>query len=521
MCKQFYMSGVTVAGATKQAQGDLGRTNIASAKATSANTMHALLRLMANDDIKHGCRMLGMACTPLAEDNFYMQKTMKGEEATIEQMSAWAHWSWLEPLREVFRTGTSWSKLNRCGLPTKRAPKPPGATAAVALQAMVAEDKIMDCIYEKYWSLVFSLVREHSTSFMHYSGSYPCGLAGLEHESAAKVEAARLLFRRHVEAYTRAQRFDLVDVKQLLLKHPLNSTYMKFASKFARASQWNYPGTQWQEHVRVVFRGELSSVMIERGNQTLRDHETRDTCQKLMRHFAAWENLIQAGLIKGYGREEIDASDGSANPPVTFGESVFTPARKPDPKMCHLDLERITKPQDWPSYSAQSQKITYAQQAAVLYLNEQKSFCRAGDLWRVRFLAEGQAVSIQGIDNYLCVLQVLECAALGWPLERVAADSWRLRLETEELQWICCVDWADVKVLFKTCIRSQKYCHNRIWLFPNTKLKRQQQDVYYIVYTMRSNLKRLSSTNKAHFHASLQRHLQQRFAIIAKQIALP
>lgn len=84
----------------------------------SVNSLHALLRLMCRDDVKHSVRMLGLATAPWACDSARVQKSLKGPFETARIMSEWANSSWMTSCVECIRTTTDWASLERCGIPT-------------------------------------------------------------------------------------------------------------------------------------------------------------------------------------------------------------------------------------------------------------------------------------------------------------------------------------------------------------------------------------------------------------------
>lgn len=63
------VSAVPLAGQSKRSQESCSKTVYKAASEGTANSMHAIIRLMSRDDIRSQCRMLGICATPFAREN--------------------------------------------------------------------------------------------------------------------------------------------------------------------------------------------------------------------------------------------------------------------------------------------------------------------------------------------------------------------------------------------------------------------------------------------------------------------
>lgn len=90
---------------SKRQQEEHGKNIMKGTYESSANSLHALLRLMARDDIKYSTLMLGLATGPWARLSARMQKELKSAAET----------SRLQTAKECISTGCCWSELSRCG----------------------------------------------------------------------------------------------------------------------------------------------------------------------------------------------------------------------------------------------------------------------------------------------------------------------------------------------------------------------------------------------------------------------
>lgn len=63
MCRlrSFPCGGSAGNAKSRNKQEESGKSEVRASKEQSANTMHALLRLMARDDLEHSCRMIMLA----------------------------------------------------------------------------------------------------------------------------------------------------------------------------------------------------------------------------------------------------------------------------------------------------------------------------------------------------------------------------------------------------------------------------------------------------------------------------
>lgn len=264
-----------------------------------------------------------------------------------------------------------------------------------------------DTAYLQYFKLVANLVREHSTSYCHYAFNYPGVLAALLGEDVARRDTVRQNFKVDVEAFAEASKVKTAPVEALLRRHPFKWTAMQWCIMFAKASDFELTGNhQWAEWLSVVFRSQTGTVAIEQSNQVLRDHETRDSSNKVMQHLSVWEHLMESGILGRHDRKEIRVESTCA-PPPGFGESLFQTTRRAGEELSKLDLDGILKnPTSWPSYSAQSQKDIYGQIMALRFLHQTSQLQDAAELWCVKLLPDLTAVHHKPSGKYLFVLQV-------------------------------------------------------------------------------------------------------------------
>ena len=429
-------------GASKASQEALAKSSAAANRQISANSFHALLRLMARDDVRHATRQINLAAQPFAIDSGEMQKEMKAPVDVARLMAGWAHDSWMGCMKECVLTLSNWTELARCGIILRPSPRPKDESAPQASSQRSAELTIQDKMYEQYYNLVFSLLREHGSNNSHYSIHFPCALAGLLHADVALQQKTMQYFRFHVEAFREAQKYQLPEMQTLLKRHPFHGLAMRFAIKFAEAAQWSLEGHQLRMWLHIMFTSFNSSVMVEKAGKELRDAETRDQCSKVMQYMSAWEVLFESELFKQFGREEIKVGC-AGNPPASFNESMFVPKKLPETK---LDLAAIKGNPTWWSYSAASIKQVYANMVALDHLALTGDWDKVIYLPCIQYVPERQLVQFPGVEGLVLVLQVFDMAAMCWPVTRESVDRYLFDFSIERLHWHCAFSVDDLKV---------------------------------------------------------------------------
>ena len=260
-------------------------------------------------------------------------------------------------------------------------------------------------------------------------------------------DRAVAFFKSHVEAFEAASGYALAGVASILRRHPMNNTCMRFLIKFMKASNYDIESGQVQEWLKQAFSAQVSTVMIERSAKALRDHETRDCTSKMLQNLSAWEVLLNTKLLSDFGMREIAPGAAGGNPPPTFGERLFAPTMDNERTEGSVDLRGILKTGSWQSYSAQSQKIGYGQMEALRQLHERNRWEHVDQLWHTKLLGEGSIILHTQSGKHMMVLQVLEVAAICWPMRRIAHDMYALDLQATALEWVLLFSADEVQVL--------------------------------------------------------------------------
>lgn len=153
-----------------------------------------------------------------------------------------------------------------------------------------------------------------------YSCSFLGILAGLLHDDESKKKHALEPFAEHFHAFEAAQRCSTAAMRQVLESHPLSSLPVRFARKMLAAEDYKTANCQLLDIARGIFEGVGNTKLIEDGFQKLRDHESRDSTNKVQRRMQSWENLVAHQLWATHGRTEV-APTTTGQPPPNFGSS--------------------------------------------------------------------------------------------------------------------------------------------------------------------------------------------------------
>lgn len=199
-----------------------------------------------------------------------------------------------------------------------------------------------------------------------------------------------------------------------------------------------------REMLLAVFSSILITKLCEDTNQKLRARESRANAFKIMNRFSVWSTPTEAGIMSSYEREEIAPTGHMSLPRLSDYGQLFErqhSANKEDP----LKLKAIMGQQNWPAFSAQSQKGTYGEQQLLLYMHERSLWAAATEAWRSSLLPRGEVVCEMRTKTLFFVALVQEHAALGWAMEFFGSKRAGLS-QDGECKWLHCLYFDEFKV---------------------------------------------------------------------------
>ena len=172
--------------------------------------------------------------------------------------------------------------------------------------------------------------------------------------------------------------------------------------------------------VTMMWEGLHQTIIVERGNQVLRDTETRDTHNKVVSRTKRWEALQCSKLATEYKRSELPLERLHTQ---TSDDDMGAPFA-PTSAKAELDLESITKAQDWKTFTRTTMKQVYGDRALMLEAFTSKNYNLFEKAWMSAVIPEGQIIIIRaaGETQAFYNLEVQGPACLMFPLHRVEGN---------------------------------------------------------------------------------------------------
>lgn len=383
-----------------------------------------------------------MATASFGEDYSKEAHFLRGGDETARAYSEWAHWSWVDLLKDTYRRASNMVALQRCGFVY--------SLPAAELQDMTKDSALVfseQNSYDIFMGLVHEVVKCHVGLRLQYTSGCPLFLAGLLHPDAGLREQSMDLLKRLVESHRAAEKKASPTIQKILRGSPLLCTTMRFAAKFAEADKWGSPGPQLTDLVRALFKGFGQTKVIEDSVQTLRDRETRDGPAKNIAYFTQWEGLVHRKVLKAHGFNELQPEGGASVSPGFTVDRLFRPAHGNSSDGDSLELRKILGPQNWVTYNSVTIKQTWAAMQLIMHLSSKGDWSKADWAWYAGLLPEGHPVMDRNTGDAWLVIHTFDYAAVVWPLVRFATNLWLLDMSITALTWKCFFGHEELAVL--------------------------------------------------------------------------
>lgn len=157
-------------------------------------------RLMADDDVLNGIRMILLAGRSQWEGFNDMMSKLTTPEKSLSHCQDWAVWGWLRDLIACLQCLSDARGLSRCGIETEF------TTQEIArLNAMSPEVRYQDALASRLNRFVFLIVSLRAGSLVERSHYYPFRLAALTSPSRDVAAEALHEFERDVRAWWAAK----------------------------------------------------------------------------------------------------------------------------------------------------------------------------------------------------------------------------------------------------------------------------------------------------------------------------
>ena len=157
--------------------------------------------------------------------------------------------------------------------------------------------------------------------------------------------------------------------KTVLVAHFSQTPVMKYILQGLSSSMFKVVPDFLAEELRYIWSGLLNSKLIEDGNKIQREAEQRHSSSKDLGRMAGWFGLTNSGLLKSYGRSEVQPESlyhmtGDWNKNTLFSrkkqKTVARDVESAQPDSDDKFLEDITKTRTWPSHNHESEQDVLA-----------------------------------------------------------------------------------------------------------------------------------------------------------------
>ena len=442
-CPDGPAASAPAGGKSKEVAKKEGKAALQAMRGKAVNTFHAMTRYLCDPDAKCYSRMLAYLQEAECHSSGLMLHRLRGEAATREQYCAWAHWSFLQDVKEMARVLGNKEKLSRIGF----------NMSMISCREPEAEDAISieDCMAHTMLRTMHSLMRFRCGSMLWHTWGLPGVTAGLLDVDEGK-QMRILDFLKEVDASTTAAyEFGTLACQRLLFGLGSSSPAMKWLLQRLRRDEFRRCDGPARELVRAMWSSLLNSKLVEDLNKLQREHETRTASAKHVSRMEAWRCGSQHKLLQSYERNEISVTTLHLEPPNFQQDELFLAPKRPgrseseEERKFSQKLKAVTGDATWPTFTPESQQETFANLALVMHLY------RTGGDWALAerayfssMLPEGHCISKDGKAYY--VVRVYEHGALCWPVTLGTCEfyfDWSI----EKLTWVFIFGMDEVKVL--------------------------------------------------------------------------
>lgn len=400
---------------------DLGRQQVNAQRAKAENTLHVVCRMLADPNLIEDLRRMCLVAKSFCKMYKRMAATMRSPAENVEEYARLAHRGYMAAFSDCIRSTTDLAELSRVGFIVSLDDGP-----LAVLDTASDNVSYEDARYGFFVRTMFNMLKAHAGNFLRYSDGSPFFLAGLLHPGAEERSRSMHFFQDMDSAFEVASQKTTTLIKDIIARSPFETTVMKWARKFAKATNFSMPSPQLLDLASALFEACGQSKIVEDSIGVLRDHEVRDSRNTQMALFESWSQPVLAEVIKSYRREEVQPQTGGATDKNFTAERLFYPThRSDDASQDSVPLRGILGPQTWTTYNSQTCKNAIAEAQFVMYLWRTGQWEEAHSHWQAMLLPEFQVIRANEIDKeekYYFVIKVFEAGAIVWPLVRVALD---------------------------------------------------------------------------------------------------
>ena len=403
-------AGAATSAAKGRAQ---GKAKLDALMGKSQNALHAVTRALCDYEFLTNMNLSVLLTEPLGDEHSHYAHFLKGCDSVKQYYSDMAKGKWCEPLKQTIARLGDLRGLKKAGFVTVFP-----SSAIKKLTVSDAKVVMQDALAASAFNLVAHLLSERGLGMSVHMECCPELIAGINSSDESERDATMELWKLSWESYAAARHQKTPVLQDLCERSPLNSRAMESCARVARASGWKLtPAVKEIGH--ILFGGFGHTLMIERGNQKVRDAETRDGTSTNVNVHKAWNVLVTSQTLGAHERKETEHTMDLPVPRIGGG-ALFRPDE--DDKKS-LKFEKILDDKTWPSPDARGRRRLAGEAALLRYLHQNKMFDRADDAWKASVVPKHCVLLQRGgglVTEIALVLDVFPCGVLTWPVQRKA-----------------------------------------------------------------------------------------------------
>lgn len=259
-----------------------GHTSKASAKAKakqqmqdlrnkSVNSLHACARSLCDPECRTECRIIGYLMRSEAKASGAMLRDLRGAGSTRTYYSEWAHWRWLQELKEMLATLTELPTLERIGF-TVQGLQSKGRNCGVGSPELAWEDHLACLLFKA----ARCILKQRVGSSIGYVWGAPCCTAGLLHKDPKFAEKSLLMLQAADKAMLEADAIGTPLTIELLRGQGLTTPLMRWLRQALRETSFTEVPALVKQVLDEMWGGLLNSKLVEDWN--------KDSATKHSRH---------------------------------------------------------------------------------------------------------------------------------------------------------------------------------------------------------------------------------------------
>jgi hypothetical protein len=421
------------------------KSELHSIRSKSVNVVHAVARMMADDDIKFESRLINYVMQPEATSAGLMLHELRSPDQTREIYSKWSHWSWLQELLGAIALLKDQVRLEKLGLTVniKKA-------AVKGLTSSSPEVEWEDGRCGLLWRAIQKQLKHRAGSMCWHTWGGPGMTAGLLH-SSPQLRKKSLAFLKKCDLVLQAAK-DNGHPLLLTMQAPqgLETPLMRWIRKAARLGGDDGLPAVAAGVLHRFWGMMLNDKFLEDSLKQVRETETRDDTRKHVQRVLTWQVPSTKTLLQKYSRQEVEIKSASSVPAEWNWGKCFSRATVADEDLDDTEkketalLSGVKAPITWHTNTSSSEQQRFADLACLHNLFDTGAFALVSETWKSSLLPEGSFVAMG--SELLYVLKTFARSALAWPAKRDAREVLSLDMKVQQLEWLVVYDISTVQV---------------------------------------------------------------------------